>query len=628
MSGIFGIWRKDGSGQVGPALRLMSTGCAVRQSEIVSTAAVNEGAGVGVASCFDGQQIHEDSTTLLVCDADLFNEPELRGLVNIAPEASTATLLAALYNRLGTAFLNRLRGDFSLILWDRVKRSLFAATDCFGIHPLVYYEDSRVLLVASRIEAVLASGDVPRDINVRAVATYLNYTVNLAPETIFTKVMRLLPGYYLSTSIGGITATHQYWDMRYEPNRHATEEELASSLEAVVEDAVRSHVKPGENFNSIGAFLSGGTDSSTVVGMMSRLDRGPARTFSIGFDEERFNELEYARITAKAFNADHNEYLVTAADCADAIPEMVRYFDEPFGNSSAIPTYFCARLAAQMGVRVLLAGDGGDELFGGNERYLTDRIFGAYRNVPGFLRGGFIEPLLKVVPGKNGYVGMARSYVRRASLPQPHRFFSYNLVVDNPAQEIFEPDFVSGLGNFSVLDRPSFYYSEGPAREDLDRLLYMDVKMTLGDNDLLKVTRMSEMAGIKTRFPFLDRNVAEMSGSIPAGLKVKGTQKRYLFKRAFRNLLPSEVIQKKKHGFGIPVATWMKSDKRMKELTADMLLTSRIYERGMIRRSFIETLLRHHESDSTPFYGDTLWTFLALELWFRQFVDVPRKAAA
>jgi asparagine synthase (glutamine-hydrolysing) len=626
MSGICGILRKDGPARTLETLRRVSAGCSLETAESLLTAATDAGIGVGVAVRFDSQQIHEDARVIVACEAELFNTAELRGRAGAAPDSSTAALLAALYVKLGTAFVDELRGDFSVIVCDRAQRMLFAATDRFGIHPLVYYEDDRVVIVASRIEALLASGVVPRDINPGAIATYLNYTVNLAPATIFSKVTRLLPGHCLAASAKRVSV-RKYWDMRYTADEGASERELSSRLESTVEEAVRVHCE-GREFSRLGAFLSGGTDSSTVVGMMSRTGRGPVRTFSIGFEEERFNELEYARITARKFNADHHEYLVSAADCAEALPDMVRYFDEPFGNSSAIPTYFCARLAAQNGVDTLLAGDGGDELFGGNERYLTDRIFQVYQKVPAILRKGLIEPLLGSIPVRNGYVGMARSYVRRSNLPQPDRFFSYNLLLDNPLDEILESGFLDAVKDVAVLERPAFYYQQGPAREHLDRLLYLDVKITLGDNDLLKVTRMSELAGVKTRFPLLDRAVAEMSGAIPARLKVKGTEKRYLFKQAFRELLPIEVIQKKKHGFGIPVATWMKTDQRMREITHDVLLASRTYERGLIRRSFIEDLMRKHQTDNTPFYGDTLWTFLALELWFRRFVDQPWTATA
>lgn len=628
MSGICAVWRKQDPGRTAQTLASVCAGLKLDRSERVETAA-DESAAVGVSARFATQQIYRSPRLLVACDADLYNEAEIWKLLGGVPqspaESATAAGLGGLYERFGTGFPEKLRGDFSVIVWDRREKILVAAGDGFGIHPLVYYEDGGVLLVASRIEALLASAEVSKEINPNAIANYLNYTVNLAPGTIFSKVTRLLPGVLLQSS-GGQIRCQRYWDMRYAPDSRVDENHLTRQLESVMAESVEAHCK-GDTFSGLGAFLSGGTDSSTVVGLMSRLERGPVRTFSIGFQEQRFNELEYARITAGQFHTEHHEYLVSAEDCMQALPEMIRYFDEPFGNSSAIPTYFCAKLAADQGVSVLLAGDGGDELFGGNERYLTDKIFDIYQRVPRLLRKGLVEPGLACIPLRNGLVGTARSYIRRSNLSQPCRFFSYNLLVDNPLSEIFENDFVERLGNYSVLETPSQYYWQGPARDSLDRLLYVDVKMTLGDNDLLKVTRMSELAGIRPRFPLLDRSVAELSGAIPAGLKVKGFEKRYLFKRAFRELLPIEVIRKKKHGFGIPVAFWMKSDRRMRELTRDVLLSPRTYQRGYIRRSFVEDLLRKHETDETAFYGDTLWTFLALELWFRQFVDEPSKAA-
>jgi len=627
MSGVCAVWRKD-SGRTSETLDLLCHGLSM--GEPGQTRKVTAGSvGLGACSRFPAQQVYQNPRVLVACDAELYNQPEIRSLLggstDGSPEVATAAALAGLYDRFGTACLDKLRGDFSVIIWDRQQKVLFAATDGFGVHPLVYYEDDRVLLVGSRIDALVSSGEVPTDINARAIANYLNYTVNLAPGTIFAAVTRLLPGTFLLASEAQ-TRTQRYWDMQYKANDHAGEDELGRKLDSLVEESVAAHCQ-SEQFSTVGAFLSGGTDSSTVVGMMSRLERGPARSFSIGFREERFNELEYARITAAKFHADHHEFFVSADDCFEALPKMIRAFDEPFGNSSAIPTYFCAKLAAQHGVSFLLAGDGGDELFAGNERYFTDKVFETYQKIPRLLRKGLIEPTLASIPLRNGLTATARSYVRRSNLPHPDRFFSYNLLLDNPVREIFEDGFVEALDDYSVLEIPCQYYWKGPASNPLNRLLYLDVKITLGDNDLLKVTRMSELAGIRPRFPFLDRSVAEFSGTIPASLQIKGVEKRYLFKRAFRNLLPQEVIKKKKHGFGIPVATWMKSDKRMRELTQDILLSPKTYQRGYFRRSFVEDLMRKHETDTTPFYGDTLWTFLTLELWLRQSADQARRQA-
>ena len=416
--------------------------------------------------------------------------------------------------------------------------------------------------------------------------------------------------------------------MKYTAAERADENNLAREMDAVVAESVAAHSANAGSFDAVGAFLSGGTDSSTVTGMMTRAALGPVKTFSIGFAEERFNELDYARLTATHFGTQHHEYLVTADDCMSAIPAIISQFDEPFGNSSAIPTYFCAKLAKEHGVDTLLAGDGGDELFGGNERYATDRIFTVYHEIPAVLRKGLIEPLLKTIPIHGGVFGRARRYIQRANLAGPERFFTFHLLVDNSPAKIFDDGFLEAMGGYSVLDVPSSYYWNAPAHTHLDRLLYVDVKTTLGDNDLIKVTRMSQLAGVRARFPFLDSAVAEFLGRVPARLKVNGFEKRYLFKRAFRNLLAPETIAKKKHGFGIPVAFWMKRDKRMREMTRDVMLSARTYQRGVVRRPYIEELFRLHETDETAFYGDTLWTFLALELWFRQFFDETRKAAA
>jgi asparagine synthase (glutamine-hydrolysing) len=607
MSGICAVWRKENPASAADALSLVSRGLALNTAETVGQK-TDHGAGVAVSAIFPTQQIFENGRVLLACDADLYDAGN--GSIQIAAR------LARMYEDHGAAFVERLRGSFSFVLWDRRERRLLAAVDGFGINRLVYFETGRMLVVASRLDALVRAPGVPVDVNPRAIANFLNFGVNLAPETVFRNVHRLPPGMMLTAGEGG-TCIHRYWDMRYGAGGDSDEARLSCELEQTVEQAVAANCK-NDAFSDLGAYLSGGTDSSTVVGMMSRLGRGPVQAFSIGFEEERFNELEYAEITARKFHAWHHIYRVTADDCFQAVPHMVRYFDEPFANSSAIPTYFCARLAAQNGVKTLLAGDGGDELFGGNERYRTDKIFHIYQTLPRPLRKGLIEPVLAVAP-----IEIARRYVRRSNLDPCQRFFSYNFLCAHPPEDVFHPDFLETLNGYSVLDAPSRYYSKAPARDHLDRLLYLDVKITLGDSDLPKVTQMSELAGIRTRFPFLDRDVAEFSGRVPVGLKVKGFDKRYLFKRAFCNLLPIEVIRKKKHGFGIPVATWLKSDKRMREFSRDVLFSARAEERGYFRRDFIEDLVRRHEADDSTYYGDTLWSFFVLELWHRQFVDQP-----
>jgi asparagine synthase (glutamine-hydrolysing) len=629
MSGICAVWGKQNAEPVVKTLASITRGLAAQAGEN-TTRLEDSSAGIGVAARFATQQIFGNDRVMAACDADLCNEADLWKLTGARCDAPapqrTAALLAVLYERYGDEFVERLRGAFSVVLWDRRDRKLIAAIDGIGVNRLVYHESAHRLLIATRLDALVRSGEVDTAINPQALANVLNYTASLAPATVLRDVRRLEAGMMLIASHGRVQQ-RRFWDMRYGMWTGAGEKELSRQLEALVETSVRDHCKD-DSFDEIGAFLSGGTDSSTVVGMMSRLGKGPARSFSIGFEEQPFNELGYAQIAASRFQSDHHTYLVGAKDCFEALPHMIRSFDEPYGNSSAIPTYFCARLAAQHGVKVLLAGDGGDELFGGNERYATDKVFQLYQRVPRLLRKGLIEPAARALPGV-GPVGKARRYIQRSNLPHLDRYFSYHFLRANRWEDVFEKDFQAALGDYSVLEIPSAYYRQAAAKDELDRLLYIDMKITLADNDLPKVTCMSELAGIQTRFPFLAMPVAEFSGAIPAHLKVKGFEKRYLFKRAFRNLLPEEIIRKKKHGFGIPVAMWLKTDRSLREMAQDTLAATRVRERGYFKRQFLEDLFRKNDSaEDTPYYGDTLWTFFVMELWHRQVVDQPTGVSA
>lgn len=623
MSGICAVCRAGNRNTLNVTLGAMIGGLSTNNAERVLQTC-EDGVGVGVSARFTAQQIYRNERVLIACDAELYNENSLAARFAPAEPSSeglaTATLLAAMYEKTGCDFVEKLRGAFSIILWDRLERQLMAAVDGFGIKRLVYHESRGSLLVASRIDGLMQSGDIVREINAHAIPTILNYSVDLGPGTIFRNVQRLSPGTLLIASKGETARLRTYWEMRYGVGSDSDEERLSRELEAVVEESVSAHAKISEPFE-VGAFLSGGTDSSTVVGLMTRMNRGPVKAFSIGFEEQPFNELEYAEIAAHKYQAEHFKYLVGARDCMKALPEIIRSFDEPFGNSSAVPTYFCSRLAAQHGVRAVLAGDGGDELFAGNEWYATDKLFERYHKIPKLFRKALIEPALAVLPIDQGPIRRARGYVRRANMPPVQRVLSYQFLFTHSPADIFQQEFLNTLGDYSVGEIPTRHYERAAAHDHLDRLLSMDMKITIADSDLPKVTCMAELAGIQVRFPFLDRSVAEFSGRIPARLKVKGTQKRYLFKRAFRELLPAEILRKKKHGFGIPVATWLRSDRQMRELARDTLLCSRAFERGYFRREFVEDLFHKHEMDVSSYYGDTLWTLLALELWHREYSD-------
>lgn len=625
MSGICAVWQKNRAGDIEATLAAVNAGLSLSPGERPGHE-TDLGAGVGVQARFpDSQQVFRNARVMLACDAELLNAEELWSAADCnAPFRGVAALLAALYERHGEAFVEKLRGSFSLVLWDLLERRFFAAIDGFGIKRLAWYDDGNVLLIATRVNAVRA-GTAGLDINPRAIANVVNFSANLAPETIFTRVQRLSPGMVLRASERE-TRTARYWDMQYGLDADSSAASLSRELAVTVEQSVRAHCAGGADLK-LGAFLSGGTDSSTVVGMMTRALGAPIKAFSIGYEDQRFNELHYAQIAAKAFRSSHHTYLVSARDCQNSLSEIVRCFDEPFGNSSAMATYLCARLAAENGANTLLAGDGGDELFGGNERYATEHLFGIYHRVPKWLRATLVEPFLSLPIG-GSLTRRARGYVRRANLPGVERMFSFHFLRAYQPEHVFTADFVRSLGDYSILAIPAGHYAAARVRDHLDRLLYVDMKITLADNDLPKVTSVSELAGVRTRFPFLDREVAEFSGRIPARLKVKGFQKRYLFKRAFRNLLPAEIIRKKKHGFGIPVASWIKSDPQIRQLTRDTLLSSRACGRDYFRREFVEELFRRHDATGATYYGDALWTLLMIELWHKQFIDQPARVVA
>jgi asparagine synthase (glutamine-hydrolysing) len=559
----------------------------------------------------------------VVADMDLLNLDELRTLAGIQP--GRPGLLPRLYELEGPAFVRRLRGPFTLALWDRRQHSLLLAVDHFGMRRLYYATGHRGTAFASRLAAVAAAPGQSRVPDPGAIYDYLNFGFIPAPETPFPAIRRLPPGHICHIRQGS-SRVEPFWDARY-PEQGYREERAASTLHRLSRHAVSEAVR-GLNPGTTGAFLSGGTDSSTVVGLMTRLTGESINAFSIGFHEDRYDELDYAKLTARHFGATLHTRIVKADDALEALPGLVDVYDEPLGNNSAIGTLFCAGMAREHGVTHLLAGDGGDEIFGGNERYRVDQVFARYGRVPAALRRGLLEPVLLRLPDDApGILGRARRYIRRARIPNPRRFYSYEFHVAQHAAEMLDADFlcrVNADGPWQVLED---HFCRAGASSELNRLLYLDLKLTIGDNDLFKVTRTAELGGVSVRFPFLDLPLVEFMGTLPISFKVRGLEKRYLFKRAFRSLLPTETLAKRKHGFGVPTAEWLRSHRGVRELARDTLLCPRTEQRGYFRRGALERLFAQHERESAPFYGDIIWSVLMLELWHRRHLDARGRAA-
>jgi len=369
--------------------------------------------------------------------------------------------------------------------------------------------------------------------------------------------------------------------------------------------------------------LSGGTDSSSVVGLVAQATAQAPRTFSIGFDDPRYNEIHYARIAARHFSADHHEYFVKPDDVAPLALKAAQAYDEPFGNSSIVPTYHCARLAAQHGITHLLAGDGGDELFGGNARYAADRVFQRYGRAPRWMREWFVEPALSRAAQWTNLrlFKLAASYVRRSNLALPDRYFSYSLICSTPRAELFANDFLAAVCDDDSLEVARTHFYGAAAQSNLNRWLYLDLKITIADNDLRKVMTMSRLAGVTPRFPLLNPTLAEFTGRIPPDLKVRGTRLRHLFKKAMANLLPADVITKAKHGFGLPYGVWLADSRPLREFTFDVLGTARCRQRGYFRPDLLDWIWSRYERVHRSYYGELLWLFLMLELWHVKHAD-------
>lgn len=536
-------------------------------------------------------------------------------------DGSLQILLEA-YLRDGIGFLTQLRGEFSLAIWDGSEDRLYLASDRFRIHPLFYYLDADTFVYATRINAISTCAlPVHLTINGQAIVDVMSSSVVPTPKTIFSEIKKLPPGHVLAIQSGKVSLS-PYWRIDFLNQSHESAERLAEQLRAHVSDAVSVRFESERDPERVGTFLSGGVDSSTVTGVLTRAANRPIHCFSIGFAERQFDEISYARIAAQAFKAKHWEYHVTPRDTYDAIPILLDAFDEPFANASAVPTYFCARLAKEHGVDVLYAGDGGDELFAGNERYAGQRTFEAYQIIPQWMRRHLLEPMVSVVPDRlsAGLLGKAKKYIQRANIPYPDRLFSYGLFKIISMPEVLGDSLKDAVGAAYDPDQTlREHYHQAPARSELDRQLYIDLMWTICDNDLFKVTRMTDAAGVRARFPLLDHRLAEFAARVPADIKMPGRKLRAFFKDAFAELLPIEVRSKTKHGFGLPIPVWLRTDRRLNEMMKDLLLSPRSLQRGYVRKHAMERLIERHRNDETSFFGTILWHLMTIELWHRRY---------
>jgi asparagine synthase (glutamine-hydrolysing) len=506
-----------------------------------------------------------------------------------------------------SAALQTVGGNFSLAIRLPDGR-IVLAVDRFAIRSLCYREIGGELHFGPSADAVRSS---ETEIDPQAIFDYLYFHVIPSPRTIYKGIYRLPPGHFAVFEKGKLTVK-PYWIPRFDVDaNHNSLKVLTTEFRSILQQAAHrevDHARPA-------CFLSGGTDSSTVAGMATLASGKTVDTYSIGFDAQGYDEMQFARIAAKKFGTRHHEYYVTPEDLVRDIPSVAAYYDQPFGNSSALPAFSCAKMARDDGVTKLLAGDGGDELFGGNTRYAKQRVFGWYGNISKTLRDSVLEPLadisaLNIIP----LVRKGTSYINQAKVPMPDRMMTYNLLFRLGVKDVLTKQMLSLVDVDDPTKQQRQVWNQLHTSDLVNQMLAFDWRYTLAECDLPKVVGTTALAGLQVGFPMLDHQLLAFSLKLPTEYKLKGFKLRWFFKEALRGFLPDEIISKKKQGFGLPFGVWTNSNAALESLASDSL--NNLAKRGIVREEFVKSLMTQHLPAHPGYYGEMVWILMMLEQWF------------
>ncbi|WP_164880850.1 asparagine synthetase B family protein [Aestuariirhabdus litorea] len=488
---------------------------------------------------------------------------------------------------------------------DPANSTLLLSADRFGQIPLFYSRQQGVQVFSTSLQWVVALAEATPELDPAALFHYLYFHCIPAPITLYRNISRLDAAQSIRLNLqSGELVTHTHWRPDFVPST-ALAVDLEEQLFHQLQQAVVDRYEPGA-----GSFLSGGLDSSSITGMMCRYTQG-RDAYSIGFPVERYDESPYARCAADHFGARLTRHSIQPDELVAQLPLIIGALEQPFGNSSVVPTYFCAALAQRDGKKILLAGDGGDELFGGNERYRKQLLFEHYSRLPPPLQKG-VRALLSMASKGPRLLAKANSYIEQASTPLPDRLQSYNLLKRVDLTQFLSQDYLAAYNSESCeqLQRHRYTEVEGDC---LNRMLYLDWKFTLCDNDLVKVNSMCSLAGIEVRYPMLDDALVDLSTSIPSHLKVHRQELRYLFKRSMGTFLPETIIKKSKHGFGLPYGYWLQEDKALQQLTFDAI--SSLSGLDHFRPNLADKVMRLNAGEHAHYFGELAWILMALGVW-------------
>jgi asparagine synthase (glutamine-hydrolysing) len=564
---------------------------------------------------------NEDGTVWIVFNGEIYNFQALRpDLVRRGHRFRSHTdteVILHLYEDHGADCLRFLRGMFALAIWDGPRRQLFLARDRLGKKPLAYHQDGVAFRFASEVKAILQDSDVEARPDPAGISQYLTYGYVPGSGSAFRGIRRLPPGHYLTCCDGRVEVV-RYWRLRRDRKAVRSEDDWCHEIVARLEEAVRLRMVSDV---PLGAFLSGGVDSSAVVALMSRAGVGRVKTFSIGFEEREYDELRFARAVADQFGTDHHEFVVRP-DAAAILPKLAWQYDEPFADSSAVPTYYLAQMTRRH-VTVALTGDAGDENFGGYDRYLATRMAASFDRWPG---AGFLRHTIRwglhLLPhggtrtslfyrGRRFLDGLTETPERRYA-----RWFC-QFYGDRKA-DLCTSEFLTAAGEVDALEVLLASYRESDAPDFGDATLGVDAGLYLPDDLLVKVDIASMAHSLEARSPFLDHEFMEFAATIPFELKVRGRIKKYILKQALAGLLPDQILHRPKMGFGVPIDHWLRHE--LKDMAYDTLLSSRAAGRGYFRPDTIRRMLDDHAAERCS-WDALLWALLMLELWHRTYLD-------
>jgi len=567
---------------------------------------------------------NEDRTVVAVCNGEIYNFRQLReGLKARGHRFSTQTdteTIVHLYEEYGYDCVNYLRGMFAFALWDDKKTKLLLARDRLGKKPLVYTVKGNSIIFGSEIKCLLEHPDTGREANLEAVHYFLTYNYIPAPMTGFTGIKKLEPASILICDEKGNIEIRRYWELDYSNKLDLTEEEYKKEILRLLTESVKLRL---ESDVPLGAFLSGGIDSSAIVAIMSGLSGKPVKTFSIGFQEQSYSELKYARLIAERFGTQHQEFIVKP-ELLKVLPKLIWHYNEPFSDVSAVPSYYVS-LQTRKHVTVALSGDAGDENFAGYDRYVANKLSAYYCRVPGFIRSG-MDNLMKNLPepsGRTSPVRRLKHFLQATSLSEEQRNIKWNCVFDNEMKASIYSDEMNNrfLGNDAYMYMlKAFNQSKG--RDFLDRTLNADMLTYLPECLLVKMDIASMANSLEVRSPFLDHKLVEFASRIPSSLKLKGLRTKHILKESLKGLLPPEIIDRPKMGFGVPIGSWFKNE--LKDYIGEILLSEAALRRGYFKKASVENIINEHISGRVE-HGYRLWALLNLELWHRMFIDKTLK---